>query len=59
VSLFARGNQFSEAKINATRDKTALKYLPTTEDVAEQIRTVVLSKSMTGQNIVLDGGIAI
>jgi len=53
------GNQFSEAKINATRDKTALKYLPTTEDVAEQIRTVVLSKSMTGQNIVLDGGIAI
>lgn len=54
-----RGSQFPEAKIKATTDKTALKALPAPEDVAEQIKALVLSKSITGQNIVIDGGIAI
>ncbi|EXJ84891.1 alcohol dehydrogenase [Capronia epimyces CBS 606.96] len=53
------GNQFPEAKIKATTERAALKSLTTPEDVAEQIKTLVLSKSITGQNIVLDGGIAI
>ncbi len=54
-----RGHLFPEAKVKATTEKTALKSLPTPEDVADQIKTLVLSKSITGQNIVLDGGIAI
>ncbi|EXJ85656.1 alcohol dehydrogenase [Capronia coronata CBS 617.96] len=53
------GNQFPESKIKATTEKTTLKALATPGDVAEQIKTLVLSKSMTGQNIVMDGGIAI
>ncbi|EHY55447.1 hypothetical protein HRR83_008876 [Exophiala dermatitidis] len=53
------GNQFPESKVKATTEKSALKSLATPEDVAEQIRTLVLSKSITGQNIVLDCGIAI
>jgi len=53
------GNQFSEAKVKATVDKSALKGTATPEDVADQIKTLVLSKSITGQNIVLDCGIAI
>ena len=54
-----RGNQFPEAKVKATTDKSALKSTATPEDVADQIKTLVLSKSITGQNIVLDCGIAI
>jgi enoyl-[acyl-carrier-protein] reductase (NADH) len=54
-----RGNQFPEAKVKATVEKSALKGTATVEDVADQIKTLVLSKSITGQNIVLDCGIAI
>lgn len=54
-----RGNHFPETKIKATTEKSALKTLTTPEEVAEQIKTLVLTKSITGQNIVLDGGIAI
>jgi enoyl-[acyl-carrier-protein] reductase (NADH) len=54
-----RGNKFPEAKVKATTEKSALKATASPEDVAEQIRTLVLSKSMTGQNIVMDCGIAI
>ncbi|KIX07200.1 uncharacterized protein Z518_01853 [Rhinocladiella mackenziei CBS 650.93] len=53
------GNQFPESKIKATTEKSALKSLATPDDVAEQIKTLVLSKSITGQNIVMDCGIAI
>jgi len=53
------GNQFPESKVKATVEKSALKSTATPEDVAEQIRTLVLSKSITGQNIVIDCGIAI
>jgi hypothetical protein len=35
------------------KDKSALKSLATPEDVADQVKTMVLSKSMTGQNIVV------
>lgn len=54
-----RGNQFPESKVKATTEKAALKSLATPEDVAEQIRTLALSKSITGQNVVMDCGIAI
>ncbi|OAL23196.1 hypothetical protein AYO20_11008 [Fonsecaea nubica] len=53
------GNQFPESKVKATVDKAALKSTATPEDVADQIKTLVLSKSITGQNIVMDCGIAI
>ncbi|KEF52562.1 alcohol dehydrogenase [Exophiala aquamarina CBS 119918] len=53
------GSQFPESKVKATTDKSALKSTATPEDVAEQIKALVLSKSITGQNIVIDCGIAI
>jgi hypothetical protein len=56
---YYRGNQFPEATIKATTDKAALRSLAVPKDVAEQIRTLVLSESITGQNIVMDCGIAI
>ena len=54
-----RGNRFPKEKVEATKSKSALKDTATPEDVAEQIKTLVLSKSITGQNIVIDCGIAI
>lgn len=53
------GQGFPEAKIKATTEKSALKSLATPEDVAEQVRVMVMSRSMTGQNVVVDCGIAI
>jgi NAD(P)-dependent dehydrogenase (short-subunit alcohol dehydrogenase family) len=53
------GQKFPEAKVKAATEKGVLKSLATVEDVADQVRTIVMSKSMTGQNVVLDCGIAI
>ncbi|KIW11565.1 hypothetical protein PV08_10866 [Exophiala spinifera] len=53
------GNKFPEKKIKATADKALLKSIASPVDVADQIKTLVLSKSITGQNIVMDCGIAI
>lgn len=53
------GAKFPEAKVKATTEKSVGKSLATVEDVAEQIRTLVMSRSIIGQNIVLDCGIAI
>ena len=54
-----RGARFPEAKVKATTEKSALKATATPEDVAEQIRCLVMSQSITGQNVVIDCGIAI
>lgn len=54
-----RGQRFSDEKIKTTMHQTALKALPKVEDVAEQVKTLALNKSITGQNIVMDCGIAI
>ncbi|KAJ9501189.1 hypothetical protein H2202_002983 [Exophiala xenobiotica] len=59
IMLTEWGNQFPKATIKATTDKAALRSLAVPKDVAEQIRTLVLSESITGQNIVMDCGIAI
>ena len=56
---YYRGHQFPEATIKVTADKAVLKSLAVPKDVAEQIRTLVMSESITGQNIVMDCGIAI
>ena len=53
------GQRFSEDKIQATIEKSMLKRVPTVEDVADQVRTLAMSKSITGQNIVMDCGIAV
>ncbi|KAH7035459.1 short chain dehydrogenase [Microdochium trichocladiopsis] len=53
------GSQFPEDVINANRERSALKSVATVEDVAEQVKTFSLSKSITGQNLVIDCGIAI
>ena len=59
LTVLDRGNQFPESKVTATTEKSALKRTATPEDVADHIKTLVLSRSITGQNIVIDCGIAI
>jgi len=53
------GNNFSPEVIETMRQKAALKEISTVEDVADQVKTFALSKSITGQNLVIDCGIAI
>lgn len=53
------GSKFPESKVSATKEKSALKNTATPEDVAEQVKCLALSKSITGQNVVIDCGIAI
>lgn len=53
------GQKFPESKIKAATEKGMLKRLATVEDVAEQVRSLAMNKSMTGQNIVIDCGIAV
>jgi len=53
------GLKFPESKRQKAIDNTKLKRLATVEDVADQIRTLVLSRSVTGQNLCIDGGSSI
>ncbi|KAL1593961.1 hypothetical protein SLS60_010695 [Paraconiothyrium brasiliense] len=53
------GLKFPAAKREKAIENTKLKRLATVEDVADQIRTLALSRSMTGQNIQIDGGSSI
>lgn len=50
------GMKFPESKREAAKNNTKLKRLATVEDVADQIRTLALSRSATGQNLSIDGG---
>ncbi|CAN8099495.1 unnamed protein product [Discula destructiva] len=50
------GMKFPPEKIKAMQDASRLKRLATVEDVAEQVSAFVRAKSVTGQNMVLDGG---
>lgn len=50
------GMRFPETKIKKAVENTKLKRLATVEDVADQVRTLILSKSVTGQNLCIDGG---
>lgn len=50
------GLRFPEAKRKAAIENTKLKRLAVVEDVADQVRTMALSRSITGQNISIDGG---
>ncbi|WYZ34938.1 hypothetical protein EsH8_I_001214 [Colletotrichum jinshuiense] len=53
------GLQFPEEQQQAARDKTRLKRLPTVEDVADQVLCFAKSRSVTGANAVIDGGLSI
>lgn len=50
------GLKFPESKRQKAVENTKLKRLATVEDVADQIRTLALSRSVTGQNLCIDGG---
>lgn len=57
--MLNRGERFPKEKVEATKAKSALKDTASPEDVADQVKCLVMSKSITGQNIVVDCGIAI
>ncbi|KAM0717890.1 hypothetical protein Q7P37_006222 [Cladosporium fusiforme] len=50
------GMNFPEEKREAAKEATKLKRFATVEDVADQVRLLALSKSITGQNIIIDSG---
>jgi NAD(P)-dependent dehydrogenase (short-subunit alcohol dehydrogenase family) len=50
------GMKFGEEKIEKNIGMTKLGRLAQVEDVAAQVKTLALSKSITGQNIVIDCG---
>ncbi|KAG0644957.1 putative oxidoreductase 1 [Hyphodiscus hymeniophilus] len=53
------GMKFSEEHLAAAKEKTLLKRFATVEDCAEQVLTFAKSKSVTGQNAVIDSGFSI
>jgi NAD(P)-dependent dehydrogenase (short-subunit alcohol dehydrogenase family) len=53
------GLRFPESKREAAISNTKLKRLATVEDCADVVRTLALSRSVTGQNICIDGGSSI
>ncbi|KAK3328903.1 hypothetical protein B0H66DRAFT_571647 [Apodospora peruviana] len=53
------GLQFPPEKQEEMKERTKLKRLATVEDVAEQILCFVKSKSVTGVNAIIDGGMAL
>ncbi|KAK2769283.1 Granaticin polyketide synthase ketoacyl reductase 2 [Colletotrichum kahawae] len=53
------GLQFSEEQREAMREKTRLKRLPTVDDVADQVLCFAKSRSVTGANVVIDGGLSL
>lgn len=52
------GMKFPPEKREAAAKATKLGRLATVEDVAMQVKTLALSNSMTGQNILVDSGLA-
>ncbi|KAF2770445.1 NAD(P)-binding protein [Teratosphaeria nubilosa] len=50
------GLKFGPEKIDKATDATKLKRLATVEDVADQVRVLATTKSITGQNFVVDSG---
>ena len=50
-------NRLPDAVSNAARKQAILGKVGQTEDIAEQVLTFVTSTSVTGQTIVIDGGL--
>ncbi|KAL3441949.1 short-chain dehydrogenase [Aspergillus insuetus] len=53
------GRGFPAEKIKAVEEKNVLKRLATPEDVAEQVRFLATSRSITGTNTVIDAGFSL
>ncbi|KAL2812180.1 hypothetical protein BJX63DRAFT_443679 [Aspergillus granulosus] len=53
------GKGFPAEKIRAVEEKNVLKRLATPEDVAEQVRFLAMSRSITGINAVIDAGFSL
>lgn len=50
---------FPQEKLAAAKDQNKLKRFATVEDVADQVRVLVQSRSITGQNIIIDAGFSL
>ncbi|RAL13429.1 SDR family NAD(P)-dependent oxidoreductase [Aspergillus homomorphus CBS 101889] len=59
VLLTDWGRQFSEVKLRSVQEQNALKRFATPEDVADQVRFLATSPSVTGQNIIIDAGFSL
>ncbi|KAM0327036.1 hypothetical protein ACHAQA_006159 [Verticillium albo-atrum] len=59
VVLTDWGLSFPAEKLTATKDANKLKEFATAEDVAEQVKTFVVSKTVTGQNAIIDAGFSL
>ncbi|KAI1614601.1 hypothetical protein EDD36DRAFT_464433 [Exophiala viscosa] len=53
------GRQFPEDTLTLAKEKTLLKRFATVQDVAEQVKSMVLSNSITGVNMVVDAGFSL
>ncbi|KAM0208889.1 hypothetical protein ACHAPQ_009958 [Fusarium lateritium] len=56
ILLTEWGLSFPPESLEIARNTNKLGRFATVEDVAEQIRTFVVSKSVTGQNVIVDAG---
>ncbi|KAI9732769.1 MAG: hypothetical protein M1834_003707 [Cirrosporium novae-zelandiae] len=56
VLLTEWGLQFPEERLKAVKEKNILKKFATVEDVAQQVKCLVLSQSVTGTNTIIDAG---
>ncbi|KAF2500886.1 NAD(P)-binding protein [Lophium mytilinum] len=59
VLLTDWGRQFSEERLQTVKTINVLKRLAKTEDVAQQVKVLVLSQSVTGVNSVVDAGFSL
>ncbi|KAL9623821.1 MAG: hypothetical protein Q9160_001812 [Pyrenula sp. 1 TL-2023] len=53
------GQRFSQDKVDAVVQRSALKRVATVEEVAEQVKLLCMNRGITGQNVLVDGGLII
>ncbi|RYP50731.1 hypothetical protein DL768_003791 [Monosporascus sp. mg162] len=59
VMLTDWGLSFPPERLGAVKEQNKLKRFATLDDVAEQVKTYVTSKTVTGQNAVIDAGFSL
>ncbi|KAL1595320.1 hypothetical protein SLS60_010011 [Paraconiothyrium brasiliense] len=59
VVLTDWGRQFPEEKLKVVQESNALKRFATPEDVAQLVKYLAMSKSVTGTNAVIDAGFSL
>ncbi|RYP00593.1 hypothetical protein DL764_006467 [Monosporascus ibericus] len=59
VLLTDWGLSFPPERLGAVKEQNKLKRFATVDDVAEQVKTYVASKTVTGQNAVIDAGFSL